>query len=89
MIIKPLTTRHWRCDGAKRHPCPRHHDEHSGQDQGTGQEERSGSAHGGPESRALCVPYTRVTDGLSRLITVNRNRCSTALTCLCHVVPKL
>jgi hypothetical protein len=25
----------WR----KRHPCPRHHDEHSGQDEGTGQEQ--------------------------------------------------
>ena len=25
------------CDGARRHPCPRHHDEHSGQEEGTGQ----------------------------------------------------
>jgi hypothetical protein len=39
--------------------------------------------------RALCVPYTRDIYGLSRLITVNRKRCSTALSRLGHVVPKL
>jgi hypothetical protein len=41
------------------------------------------------EVRALCVPYVRVTYGLSRLITVTRNRCSAALSCACHVIPKL
>jgi hypothetical protein len=39
--------------------------------------------------RALCMPYRAATQGLSRLITVNRNRCSTAVSCACHVVPKL
>ena len=71
----------WR----QRHPCPRPHDEHSGQDKGTGQEQgRAGEA-----VRALCVPYVRDTHGISRLITVGRNCCSTAVSCTCHVVPKL
>src|SRR5947209_4046969 len=39
--------------------------------------------------RALHVPYAGDTDGLSRLITVSRNRCSTALSWLSQVVPKL
>ncbi len=43
----------------------------------------------GEAVRALCVPYVRDTYGLSRLITVSRNRCSTAVSCVCHVVPKL
>jgi hypothetical protein len=33
----------------------------------------------GPEVRALCVPYRAVTHGLSRLVTVSRNCCSSAL----------
>ena len=49
----------WR----QRHPCPRHHDERSGQDQGNG---------GGQGSdRVLHVPYRADTHGLSRLTTVN------------------
>jgi hypothetical protein len=48
-------------------PCPRHHDEHSGQDEGTGQEQ----GRMGESVRALCVPYVGVIYGLSRLITVN------------------
>ena len=39
--------------------------------------------------RALCMPYLRDTYGLSRLITVSRNRCSTTVSCAGHVVPKL
>ena len=39
--------------------------------------------------RALRVPYRTVTRGLSRLITVSRNCCSTALSWPSHVVPKL
>jgi hypothetical protein len=35
------------------------------------------------------VPYRADTHALSWLITVNRNRCSTALSCPSHVVPKL
>jgi hypothetical protein len=67
----------WR----KRHPCPRHHDEHGGQDKGTGQEQ----GRAGEKS----VPYRADTHGLSRLLTVSRNRSSTASSCACHVVPKL
>ena len=43
----------------------------------------------GEAVRALYVPYVRDTYDLSRLITVSRNRCSTAVSCTCHVVPKL
>ena len=43
----------------------------------------------GQQIRALCVPYRADTHGLSRLLAVSRNRCSTALCCTCHVVPKL
>src|SRR5437763_1097725 len=43
----------------------------------------------GEAVRALCVPYVKDTYGLSRLITANRNRCSTAVSWACHVVPKL
>lgn len=50
---------------------------------------RSDSANERQEVRALHVPYRGDTQGLSRLITVSRNRCSTALSCACHVVPKL
>lgn len=39
--------------------------------------------------RALCVPYSAATQGLSRLTPVNGNCCSMALSWLCHVVPKL
>lgn len=42
-----------------------------------------------PDQKSVPVPYRADAHGLSRLITVSRNRCSTALTCLCHVVPKL
>jgi hypothetical protein len=49
----------------------------------------AGAGSSGQEVRALCVPYTGDTCGLSRLITVSQNRCSTALSCACHVVPKL
>jgi hypothetical protein len=68
-------------------PCPRHHHEHSDQDQGTGKNQRR--LTNGSELRALHVPYRADTHGLSRLFTVNRNRCSKALSCACHVVPKL
>jgi hypothetical protein len=71
----------WR----QRHPFPRPHDEHSGQDKGTEQEQGRASE----AVRALCMPYVRDTHGLPRLITVSRNRCSTAVSCACHVVPKL
>src|SRR2546423_13299858 len=43
----------------------------------------------GPEVHALHVPYSGDTHGLSRLVTVSRNCCSTALTLPSHVVPKL
>ena len=43
----------------------------------------------GEAVRALCVPYVKDTHGISRLITVSRNCCSTAVSCTCHVVPKL
>ena len=72
----------WR---RRRHPCPRHHDEHCGQDKGTVQEQ----GRAGKVVRALCVPSMAATQGLSRLITVNRNCCSMALSWPCHVVPKL
>jgi hypothetical protein len=75
----------WR----KRHPCPRHHDEHSGQDQGNGAGAGSESADEGQEVRAPCAPYRADTHGLSRLVTVTRNCCSRVLSCPCHVVPKL
>jgi len=75
----------WR----QRHHCPRHPDEHGGQDQGTGQEQGRTRQINEQEVRALCVPYRRANRGLSRLITVSRNRCSTALTWPSHVVPKL
>ena len=77
------------CDGARRHPCPRHHDEHSGQDEGTGQEQGRTRYMNGQEVCALHVPYRAVTHGLSRLVTVSRNCCSKALSSPCHVVPKL
>jgi hypothetical protein len=35
------------------------------------------------------VPHRADNHGLSRLTTVSRNRCSLALSCACHVVPKL
>jgi hypothetical protein len=41
------------------------------------------------EVRALCVPYRRGTHGPLWLLTVSRNRCSTALCWPCHVIPKL
>jgi hypothetical protein len=72
-----------------RHPCPRHHDEHSGQDKKTGQEQGQTSHVKDDEVRALYVPYRADNHGLSRLITVSQNRCSAALSCACHVVPKL
>jgi len=56
---------------------------------GNGAGAGSDSAINEQEIRALCVPYRRVNRGLSRLITVSRNRCSTPLACVCHVVPKL
>ncbi len=77
-----------RCDGASA-TIARHHDEHSGQDQGTGQEQGRTRQINERTVRALCVPYSRVNRGISRLITVSRNRCSTVLICVCHVVPKL
>lgn len=42
-----------------------------------------------PHFRALCVPYRGDNHGLSRLFTVSRNCCSTALSWPRHVVPKL
>jgi hypothetical protein len=75
----------WR----KRHPCPRHHDEHRSQDQGTGQEQGRTRQTNEQEVRALHVPYMADNHGLSRLLTVSRKRCSTAVCCACHVVPKL
>lgn len=63
------------------HPCPRHHDEHRARARS-----RSDLPDSGPEVRALYVPYKADTHGLSRLLTVSRNRCSTALSCLWHVV---
>jgi hypothetical protein len=62
----------------------RHHDERR-PGRGTGQDQ----GQVGRRARALHVPYREDTYGLSRLITVSRNRCSTALSCVCHVVPKL
>ena len=47
------------------------------------------STNEGQEVCALHVPYRKDTYGLSRLITVSRNRCSTAVPCACHVVPEL
>jgi hypothetical protein len=41
------------------------------------------------KSVPLHVPYRAATHGLSRLLTVNRSRCSAALPWPCHVVPKL
>jgi hypothetical protein len=46
-----------------------------------------GSSEQGP--RALRVPYREDNNGLSRLTTVNRSCCSTALSWPGHVVPKL
>jgi hypothetical protein len=75
----------WR----QRHPCPRHHDDHSGQDEGTGQEQGRAWQTNGQQVRAVHVPYAADTYGLSRLITVSRNRWSMAVSCPGHVVPKL
>jgi hypothetical protein len=56
---------------------------------GNGARAGSDSANEGQEVRALHVPYRRDTHGLLRLITVSRNRCSTAMSYPSHVVPKL
>jgi hypothetical protein len=61
----------WR----QRHPCPRHHDEHSGQDQGTGQEQGRTRQINGQAVRALHVPYRKDSHGLSRLFTVRCAKC--------------
>jgi len=50
---------------------------------------RVGLGNAGQQVRTLCVPYRTDTHGLSRLITVSRNGCSTAVSRACRVVPKL
>jgi len=71
-------------DGASA-PCPRPHDEHSDQDERTGQEQDRVIKR----VCALHVPYRADIHGLSRRLTVSRNRGSTVLSWLCHAVPKL
>jgi hypothetical protein len=58
----------WR----QRHPCPRQHDEHSGQDQGTGQEQGRIRQMNGQAVRALHVPYRKDSHGLTRRAPAER-----------------
>jgi hypothetical protein len=64
------------CDGARRHPCPRHHDEHRGQDEGTGHEQGRIWYMNGPESP--CPP--RALQGShSRSFTANHGQSKSLL----------
>jgi hypothetical protein len=68
----------------QRHPCPRHHDEHSGQYQGTGQEQGGASKNS--------VPSACPTRGTPTVFHANHGQPKPLLkgsVVTSHVVPKL